>query len=89
MVGGVVVTSDDAVHEKLRFVQNSVGAVPSPFDCYMALRGLKTLHVRLEAAASNAMVRGMVCMVDCLFGLCVGGGRTPTSTTDIESHPKP
>lgn len=56
VVGGVVVTSDPAVHEKLRFVQNSVGGVPSPFDCYMALRGLKTLHVRLEAAASNAMV---------------------------------
>lgn len=52
----MVVTSDDAVHEKLRFIQNSVGGVPSPFDCYMALRGLKTLHVRLEAAASNAMV---------------------------------
>lgn len=58
VVGGVVVTSDAAVHEKLRFVQNSVGGVPSPFDCYMALRGLKTLHVRLEAAANNAMVRG-------------------------------
>jgi cystathionine gamma-lyase len=56
VVGGVVVTSDDAVHEKLRFVQNSVGGVPSPFDCYMALRGLKTLHVRLEEAAKNAMV---------------------------------
>ncbi len=60
VVGGVVVTSNEEVHEKLRFVQNSVGAVPSPFDCYMALRGLKTLHVRLEAAAHNAMVRRWV-----------------------------
>jgi len=38
------------------FIQNGVGAVPSPFDCYMALRGLKTLHVRLEAAGKNALV---------------------------------
>lgn len=55
VVGGVVVTNLPKVHEKLRFIQNSVGAVPSPFDAYMALRGLKTLHVRMEAAARNAL----------------------------------
>ncbi len=55
VVGGVVVTNSEELNTKLRFIQNSVGAVPSPFDCYMALRGLKTLHVRLEAAAKNAM----------------------------------
>lgn len=55
VVGGVVITNSPELNEKLRFIQNSVGAVPSPFDCYMALRGLKTLHVRLEAAARNAL----------------------------------
>jgi len=48
VVGGVVVTSDDALAERLRFLQNSIGAVPSPFDCYLVLRGLKTLPVRME-----------------------------------------
>lgn len=55
VVGGVIITNSPDLNEKLRFIQNSVGAVPSPFDCYMALRGLKTLHVRLEAAARNAL----------------------------------
>jgi cystathionine gamma-lyase len=41
---------------KLRFLQNSLGGVPSPFDCYLALRGLKTLHLRMEAHARNALV---------------------------------
>ena len=39
---GALVTSDDDIHEKLRFIQKAVGAVPSPFDCYLALRGLYT-----------------------------------------------
>jgi cystathionine gamma-lyase len=55
VVMGAVVTNDPTINEKLRFVQNGAGAVPSPFDCYMALRGLKTLHVRMNAAQSNAM----------------------------------
>ncbi|CAI5741488.1 unnamed protein product [Hyaloperonospora brassicae] len=54
VVGGVVVTNSDELHAKLRFVQNGIGAVPSPFDCYLALRGLKTLHVRMAAHAKNA-----------------------------------
>ena len=48
---GVVCTNDEEVYKQLRFTQNGVGAVPSPFDCYLAHRGLKTLHVRMEAAA--------------------------------------
>ena len=40
VVMGAIVTSDDTIHEKLRFIQNAVGAVPSPFDCYLALRGI-------------------------------------------------
>ncbi|CAB9517324.1 Cystathionine gamma [Seminavis robusta] len=54
VVMGVVCTNSDDVYSKLRFVQNGVGAVPSPFDCFLAHRGLKTLHVRMEAAARNA-----------------------------------
>ena len=51
VVMGVVCTNNEALYQRLRFVQNGVGAVPSPFDCFLAHRGLKTLHVRMEAAA--------------------------------------
>jgi cystathionine beta-lyase/cystathionine gamma-synthase len=54
VVGGVVLTSDDAIAERLRFLQKSVGAVPSPFDCYMVLRGLKTLAVRMKQHVEGA-----------------------------------
>jgi len=47
----VVCCNDEEVYKQLRFTQNGVGAVPSPFDCYLAHRGLKTLHLRMEAAA--------------------------------------
>ena len=53
-VGGALVTSDDALATKLRFLQNAMGAVPSPFDCYLVLRGLKTLPVRMERHCKNA-----------------------------------
>lgn len=55
VVMGVVATSSDSIYEKLKFLQNSIGAVPAPFDCYMALRGLKTLHLRMERHAQNAL----------------------------------
>jgi len=55
VVMGVVCCNRDDLYEKLRFIQNGIGAVPSPFDCFLAHRGLKTLHVRMEAAARNAM----------------------------------
>ena len=54
MVGGVVVTRDDELHDKLRFLQNAVGAVPGPFDCWLALRGTKTLGLRMRQHESNA-----------------------------------
>ncbi len=54
VVGGVVVTSDAALAERLRFLQNAIGAVPSPFDCYLVLRGLKTLPVRMERHVRSA-----------------------------------
>ena len=55
VVGGAVATNSADLHERLRFLQNGLGAVPSPFDCYLALRGLKTLHVRMDRHASNAL----------------------------------
>ncbi|MFO0667838.1 MAG: cystathionine gamma-synthase [Polyangiaceae bacterium] len=54
IVGGAVMTSDDAWAEKLRFLQKAAGAVPSPFDCYMILRGLKTLGLRMRAHVASA-----------------------------------
>ncbi len=56
VVAGCVMTSDDALGEKLHFLQKAVGAVPSPFDCYMVLRGLKTLGVRVRQHVHNARV---------------------------------
>jgi cystathionine gamma-synthase len=54
VVGGVVVTRDREWYERLRFVQNAVGAVPGPFDCFLVHRGLRTLHLRMEAHARSA-----------------------------------
>jgi cystathionine gamma-lyase len=55
VVGGIVVTGDDALAARLRFLQNATGAVPSPFDCFLVLRGLKTLPVRIERHGQNAL----------------------------------
>ncbi len=55
VVGGAVLTSDPALHDRLRFLQNAVGGVPGPLDAFLVLRGLKTLHVRMERHARNAM----------------------------------
>jgi cystathionine gamma-synthase len=54
VVGGVAVTDDDATAERLHFVQNSVGAGPAPLDCFLTLRGVKTLAVRMERHCDNA-----------------------------------
>jgi cystathionine gamma-synthase len=54
VVGGVVVTDHDALAEGIAFVQNAAGAVPSPFDCYLMLRGLRTLAVRMDRHCANA-----------------------------------
>jgi cystathionine gamma-synthase len=50
---GVAVTSDPAVAERLRFLQNAMGAVPGPLDCFLVLRGLRTLHLRMERHGRN------------------------------------
>jgi cystathionine gamma-synthase len=54
VVGGAIVTTDEETHERLKFLQNAVGGVPGPQDCFLVLRGLKTLAVRMEAHCRNA-----------------------------------
>lgn len=51
---GAVVCNDDALAERFYFIQNGVGAVPGPQDCFLTLRGIKTLHLRVERSSSNA-----------------------------------
>jgi cystathionine gamma-synthase len=53
VVGGAVVVRDEELHERVRFVQNAVGAVPGPFDCFLVHRGLRTLHLRMAAHTEN------------------------------------
>jgi len=55
VVGGALMTNHDDMAERLRFHQNAVGAVPSPFDCWLLLRGVKTLALRVERQSENAM----------------------------------
>jgi len=51
---GVAATRDDAIAERLRFLQNAMGGVPGPLDCFLVLRGLRTLHLRVERHVANA-----------------------------------
>jgi cystathionine gamma-lyase len=55
MVGGVVVAGSRELAEQMAFLQNSVGAVGGPFDAFLAMRGLKTLHLRMRAHCENAL----------------------------------
>ena len=63
VVGGFVALDDDELADRLRFTQNAAGAVPSPFDAYLALRGVKTLALRMERHCANARA-----VVDLLIG---------------------
>jgi cystathionine gamma-lyase len=54
VVGGVIATSDAAIYEKMAYLQNAVGAVPGPMDAFLTLRGIKTLHVRMDRHEANA-----------------------------------
>ncbi len=56
VVGGFLATNDDAISERLAFLQKSLGAVPGPFDSWLVLRGVKTLAVRMEKHCENAAV---------------------------------
>jgi len=55
VLGGALLTSDGGLAERLRFHQNAVGGVPSPFDCWLLLRGLKTLQLRVHRQCDNAL----------------------------------
>ncbi len=55
VVGGAVMTSDAALHERLKFLQNAAGAVPGPLDCFLVLRGIKTLPLRMDRHGENAL----------------------------------
>ncbi len=55
LIGGAVITSDAEIAEQFKFYQNSVGAVPGPFDCWLLLRSVKTLALRMSAHCTNAM----------------------------------
>jgi cystathionine gamma-synthase len=54
-VNGVLATSRDDLYERLHFLQNAIGAVPGPFDCFLVLRGIRTLALRMERHAANAL----------------------------------
>ena len=72
VVGGAVIVDDEALHEQVRFVQNSVGAVPAPFDCFLVHRGLRTLPLRMRAHAESAAA-----VVDALHDLGAQDVRWP------------
>lgn len=55
VVGGILITNNGNIHERLRYLQNAVGAVPSPFDCWLTLRSTKTLAVRMKQHQENAI----------------------------------
>jgi cystathionine beta-lyase/cystathionine gamma-synthase len=55
VIGGILLTDSSDIHQRLRYIQNAIGAVPSPFDCWLVLRSTKTLAVRMERHNSNAV----------------------------------
>ena len=55
VLGGAVITSNDDIAERLRFMQRAVGGVPSPFDCWLVLRGVKTLELRVQRQSDSAL----------------------------------
>lgn len=80
VVGGVALTSDDGLAERLRFVQNAVGGVPGPMDSFLVLRGLKTLHLRMQRHEANARF---------LVGKLVGHAKIERVTyPGLETHPQ-
>jgi cystathionine gamma-lyase len=56
VVGGAIILNDDEIYAKLKFLQNAIGAVPAPMDCFLVMRGLKTLHVRMKQHEENAQI---------------------------------
>ncbi|CAN6627973.1 cystathionine gamma-lyase [Trichomonascus vanleenenianus] len=82
VVMGVAATNDEQLHERLRFLQNAIGAVPSAFDCWLAHRGLKTLHLRAKAASNNAQVLAE------LLESKIGAEVIAVAYPGLKSHPR-
>ncbi|MDQ3448433.1 MAG: PLP-dependent transferase, partial [Chloroflexota bacterium] len=83
-VNGVLATSRDDLHERLAFLQNAIGAVPGPFDCFLVLRGIRTLALRMERHSSNAMrVAGALAARDDVVAL-----RYPGLRDGPHAHPQ-
>jgi cystathionine beta-lyase/cystathionine gamma-synthase len=80
MVGGAIVTSDAQLDESLRFLQNASGMVPGPMDCWLALRGTKTLAVRMQRHEANAGVLAR--------SLAAHPGVSAVFYPGLESHPQ-
>jgi cystathionine gamma-synthase len=79
VIGGALVVSDDELAERLRFHQNAIGGVPGPFDCWLVLRGLRTLAVRMERHCDNA---------ERIADYLVGHSRVPeVYFPGLQSHP--
>jgi cystathionine gamma-lyase len=55
VLGGAVMTNNDGLYKRIKFNQNAIGAGPSPFDCYLTMRGIKTLALRMEQHQKNAL----------------------------------
>jgi cystathionine beta-lyase/cystathionine gamma-synthase len=79
VVGGIILTSDEDLHEHLRFLQNAAGAVPGPWDCWLVLRGTKTLHLRMRQHDESARA-----IVEVLDG---HAGVMKLYYPGLESHP--
>ncbi|MDP6396779.1 MAG: PLP-dependent aspartate aminotransferase family protein [Candidatus Marinimicrobia bacterium] len=56
LIGGIVITNRDDIFEEMKYVQKTIGAVPSPFDCWLTLLGVKTLHLRMAKHAENGQI---------------------------------
>ncbi|MAE39154.1 MAG: cystathionine gamma-synthase [Euryarchaeota archaeon] len=56
LIGGIVITNREDIFEEMRYVQKTIGAVPSPFDCWLTLLGVKTLHLRMEKHSQNGQI---------------------------------
>jgi cystathionine beta-lyase/cystathionine gamma-synthase len=80
VVGGAVMLNYLAVYENLKFLQNTVGAVPGPMDCFLTLRGIKTLHLRMERHCQNALQVARFLEDQAVFKQVIYPG--------LESHPQ-
>ena len=54
IIGGAILTNNESIFDKMKFIQKTIGAVPSPFDCYLTMLGIRTLHLRMERHNTNA-----------------------------------